>query len=368
MSLDRLVLTDFRNYRRLVWHPEAPVAVLHGENGSGKTNLLEAVSLLVPGRGLRGAALSDLGRNGAAEWGVSLGVTGPYGATDIATGMTAAATTSSRQFRLDGLPLRSRERVGEHLACVWLTPQMERLFQDGASARRRFFDRLVLALEPHHARELAAYDRSLAQRNRLLAGSGGDGGWLDAVENSMARHAVALTAARRTLTTALNAHDGVGHGFPETTLSLLCPVSALMDTLPALAVEDRLRDDWGRSRHRDAARGGTAIGPHRADVVFSERLSGRPGALSSTGQQKAMLLGVIFAHAQVMGAVRGQMPVLLLDEPMVHLDEQRRMALMHAVAHAGGPVLLTGTDTQAFAGLRDRAAFHAVHEGAVVRS
>jgi len=364
IRFDRLALTDFRNYRQFVWHPESPLVVLHGENGSGKTNLLEAISLLVPGRGLRGAPLAELPRHGTRGWGVAVRLSNDGVSVEIGTGVVAQAQSVQRQFRLDGAIARNRNEVAEHLACVWLTPQMDRLFQESSSGRRRFLDRLVLAVEPHHARELAAFERSLSERNRLLTQGRFEDAWLSAIEHSMARHAVAMTAARLTVVRALNAHDGVGEGFPETVLAMRCSVAQDMERDPALMVEDRLREAWRVSRVSDAARGATSMGPHRADVLFTERMSGRPASQSSTGQQKAMLLGTIFAHAQVMAAVRGQMPVLLLDEPLVHLDLPRREALVRAVRRCDSPVFLTGTDAGQFSGLEDVAAFHRLDHGA----
>ncbi|ACI49805.1 DNA replication and repair protein RecF [Gluconacetobacter diazotrophicus PA1 5] len=365
--LDRLALTDFRNYRHLAWRPEAPVTVVTGENGSGKTNLLEALSLLVPGRGLRGARSAEMARHGTTIWGVAARFTGPDGAPfDIATG-SDPARPERRVFRRDGETLRSRAALADHLSAVWLTPQMDRLFQDGLPGRRRFLDRLVLALEPGHARELAAHDQAMGQRNRLLAAGRADPGWLSALEDSMARHAVAASAARLALVTQLNgeAAHTVPDGFPPARLDILCPIVQQLRDRPALAVEDWLRGRLAAGRAADGARGGAGMGAHRADMALSDQASGRPAAQASTGQQKALLLGVVLAHAALMTRSRGEAPMILLDEPLVHLDEARRAALFRSVGAFDATVLMTGTDADQFAPLRGRAGFVSPRNGAL---
>ncbi|MFT8643379.1 DNA replication/repair protein RecF [Gluconacetobacter sp.] len=363
--LERLALTDFRNYARLVWRPDAPVNVITGENGTGKTNLLEALSLLVPGRGLRGARGAEMARHGTPLWGVAARFVAPDGLlSDLSTG-SDPVRPERRAFRRDGEAVRGRGALADSLSAVWLTPQMDRLFQDGLPGRRRFLDRLVVALEPGHARELAAHDQSVTQRNRLLAGGRADAAWLAALEDSVARHAVAATAARLVLTDRLNEEGGLGapEGFPAARLDLLCPIAEQLRSRPALAVEDWLRDRLAAGRAADAARGGAGMGAHRADMVLSDRASGRPAAQASTGQQKALLLGVVLAHAALMTRHRGEGPVILLDEPLVHLDERRREALFRSLDGFDGTVLMTGTDADLFYPLRGRAAFCTLSDG-----
>ena len=234
LRLHRLILTEFRSYADAALETGAGMVVLTGANGAGKTNLLEAISLLGPGRGLRGARVAELGRAGAAAWGVAGRFSGAWGDFEIGTGTPPDGPAERRVFRLDGTPARSQAELAERLATVWLTPQMDRLFQEGASGRRRFLDRLAWALQPGHAREVAAYDNAMAQRNRVLAANG-DPAWLAGLEDAMARHGVAASAARRALVTRLDealAAGAVG-GFPPARLALRDSTAAG----PALAAD-----------------------------------------------------------------------------------------------------------------------------------
>ena len=354
MHLLRLALTEFRNYERLTWRPASRLAVITGPNGSGKTNLLEAVSLLAPGRGLRGARLADLARQGGTgRWGVAGRFGGPAGGADIGTGVPPDGPLDRRVFRLDGQPPRSQAEVAALVAAVWLTPQMDRLFQESASGRRRFLDRLVYALEPGHAREIAAHDTAMAQRNRLLAQGGADPAWMAGLEDGMVRHAVAAAAARRALVARLNAAlaGGAAGKFPAARLTLLDGIAGRLDGEPALAVEDWLRDALAQERGRDAAAGSASLGAHRADFTVADAATGLQAALASTGQQKALLVGIVLGHAALIGEIRGAPALLLLDEPMVHLDADRRASLLDALAASPAQVLLTGTDADVFAKL-----------------
>ena len=356
LRLSRLTLTDFRNYASLTWRPAARVSVITGPNGSGKTNLLEAVSLLQPGRGLRGARMVDLARQGGDapdRWGVAAQVLRDGTHADIGTGTPPDGPADRRVFRLNGVAPRNQAEIAAVMAAVWLTPQMDRLFQEGASGRRRFLDRLVWALEPGHAREISAYDTAMASRNRLLAQGGVDPAWLAGIEDSMARHAVAVTAARVTLVAQLNAvlAGGAAGRFPVARLALVDGIADQMASQPALAVEDRLRATLAADRGRDAAAGSAQQGAHRADMLLSDAASGVPAALASTGQQKALLIGVVLGHAALIADARGAAPLLLLDEPAVHLDANRRAALWDALAGLSAQVLLTGTDAEPFKAL-----------------
>ena len=356
LRLDRLTLTDFRSYAAATLETGSGMVVLTGPNGAGKTNLLEAISLLGPGRGLRGARVAELGRAGAAAWGVAGRFDGAWGGFEIGTGTPPEGPAERRVFRLDGAPARSQAELAERMATVWLTPQMDRLFQEGASGRRRFLDRLAWALEPGHAREVAAYDNAMAQRNRVLA-QNGDPGWLTALEDAMARHGVAASAARRALVTRLDdvLADGALGGFPAARLNLRDATADALATGPALAAEDALRESLARARNRDRAAGAAVEGPHRADLALFHREKEVPAALCSTGEQKALLISTVLAHAGLIHAARGFAPILLLDEIAAHLDAARRAALFAALARLPAQAWLTGTDADVFAPLRGMA-------------
>ncbi len=368
--LQRLILTNFRNYASLTWRPAARIAVLYGPNGSGKTNLLEAISLLVPGRGLRGARNADLPRRGSTGgWAVAGRFATASGITDIGTGSAPESGSDRRVFRLDGAAPRNQTEIAARSASVWLTPQMDRLFQDGLSGRRRFLDRLVWALEPTHASEMAAHDTATGSRNRLLAEGRGDRAWLAALEDVIARHAVIAAASRLTLVNRLNAAlaAGVAGAFPAARIGLRCPIAERLAERPALAVEDWLRETLAANRSRDAAAGTSILGAHRTDLTLEDATTGTPAALASTGEQKSLLVGVILAHITVIAAARGFAPLLLLDEPAVHLDPVRRRALFEALVGLESQIVMTGTDVDLFLGLTERAEAFRTGDGALWR-
>ena len=369
LRLTRLLLQDFRNHARAALRLEAGVVVVAGENGSGKTNLLEAISLLGPGRGLRGARLGDIGRvtpEGPAPWAVSGRFEGPTGPFDLGTG-TVEDGGERRTFRLDGNPVSSQAELGAVVAAVWLTPQMDRLFTEAASGRRAFLDRLVWALDPHHAREVAAYGTAMSSRNRLLGEGRLDRAWLDGLEDALARHGVALTAARRSLIARLNGvlAGGVAGAFPAALAALDCATAAALDERSALEVEDDLRRILMEGRGRDARAGMAVEGPHRCDLRLSHLPKGVPAELCSTGEQKALLISTVLAHAALIAGARGFAPLLLLDEVAAHLDARRREALFAALATLPAQSFLTGTEPGVFAGLRGVAQGFLVGEGGV---
>ena len=335
--LARLRLTDYRNHAALSLSPGAGLVVLTGENGAGKTNILEAVSLLAPGRGLRRAALGQIARSdGPGGFGVAATLTGDV---EIATG-TLAAAPERRVLRIQGAPAATTA-LAEWLSVLWLTPAMDRLFVDSASGRRRFLDRLVLALHPGHARHAQRYDAAMRARNRLLTDMrSADPTWLTALETQLAEHGAAIEQARRE------------------TVGLLAKRLATAPHGPfargGLAIEGwtggDLLDLLRRGRARDAAAGRTLAGPHRSDLAVMHLEKGQPAALASTGEQKALLLGIVLAHAELVAERTGARPVLLLDEVAAHLDPIRRAALFERLA-GGGQTWMTGTEDALFAGV-----------------
>ncbi len=370
LSVARLTLSDFRCYRfqRLETGP-APV-VLTGSNGAGKTSILEALSLLAPGRGLRRARLDELprwrpdARTAATGWAVAARLKSPGDETDVGTGcepVGAAGPRERRQVRIDGRPAKSQAALADVLGVAWLTPEMDRLFLDGASSRRRFLDRLVYGLDPAHAGRVAAYERALQQRARLLRQGPADPIWLAALEDTMATKGVAVAAARRDATRRLTTASARGPDpFPAATLASAGQVEDWLDQEPALSVEDRLRETLQAARHKDAETGGAAIGPHKGDLMVCHAATTRPAAQCSTGEQKALLVAIVLASARVQSEDRGVTPIVLLDEVAAHLDARHRAALFDAVAALDVQAWYAGTDRAIFEPLRGRAQFFAV--------
>jgi DNA replication and repair protein RecF len=362
LAVRRLELRDFRNYRSAALEPRPGPVVLHGENGAGKTNLLEAVSMLCPGRGLRGARLPELDRADGGAWRVRAIVDGHLGPSGIETGHDRES--ERRAVAADGQALRSHIALGEHLSILWLTPAMDRLFAEGAAGRRRFLDRLVLAVDPAHAARVAGYDRSARERSHLLrAGGRWDPAWLGAIEQRMAEAAVAVTAARRELVAELDAELGAAtHHFPRPRLQLAGELEGWLEEMPALEAEQRLADSLEDGRDQDAQTGGSAVGPHRSDLIASDALRGEAAARCSTGRQKAYLISIILAEARLRLRRHGDLPILLLDEVTAHLDPRRRAELLAVLTELGAQSWLTGTEARLFESLlRVGHVFHVVN-------
>ncbi|RYE03283.1 MAG: DNA replication/repair protein RecF [Sphingomonadales bacterium] len=336
MAVTRLVLTDFRNHADAVLTPAAGFVVLSGENGAGKTNILEAISLLAPGRGLRRAALPEMARQGGNG---GFGVAAELGAgTAIGTG-TQANAPERRLVRVNGAAA-SATALAEWLTVLWLTPAMDRLFVEGPGERRRFLDRLTLALASGHAHHSARYEAAMRQRNRLLAGDApADPEWLAALEARMAEHGAAIDAARRDAVALLGERLAAQ---PEGAFARAgIALEGWQGDAPQLARE--LAD----GRRRDAAAGRALAGPHRADLIVTHVAKNQPAHLCSTGEQKALLLGLVLAHAELVADRIGRAPILLLDEVAAHLDPLRRAALFERLAGAG-QVWMTGTEPELF--------------------
>lgn len=383
-AVTRLMLTDFRSYPSLRISAGLDPVVLFGANGAGKTNMLEALSLLVPGRGLRRARQADLLRFGAAAnacWAVNAAVATPKGEISIGTGRDPRALarddedagdedfagSERRVVRIDGQPARKTGALSDVLRAVWLTPEMDGLFRDGASGRRRFIDRAVVGMDRSHATRLNAYERSLRERARLLKAGGADAQWLDALEDRMACDGVAVAAARAHTAERLCAVASEGFGpFPGAVLSMEGSIERSLAQFPALEAEARLREDLARSRLDDAFTGGAAYGPHRSDLAVRHYTKNLPAELCSTGEQKALMIALVLAIAALQARDLGTAPLLLLDEVAAHLDPLRRSALFERMAEIGAQVWLTGTERESFSELEGRAQYFRVGSGAAV--
>lgn len=343
MVIDRLDLTDFRNHATISVQPVGRFIILHGANGAGKTNILEAVSLLVPGRGLRRANLQEMVRqNGAGGFTVAAHM----GEITLGTGVLAQQP-GRRIVHINGANAAIND-LSEWLAILWLTPAMDRLFVDGAGARRRFLDRLVLALEPAHARNSSRYENAMRQRNRMLSEGQRDSAWFDAIEATMADPAAAIAESRARTVTQLSAR------LAEMPHSIFArPLIELEDA--ATPGRDAFVAMWRQSRQRDRAAGRTLAGPHRNDLIVRHEGHGQLAASCSTGEQKALLLSLILAHAGLVADIRGAPPILLLDEVAAHLDPERRVALFERLAATGSQVWMTGTEAALFDGACDEA-------------
>lgn len=365
LSIARLAVTRFRCYASVRLLPDTRPVVLTGANGAGKTNLLEAISLLTPGRGLRRARLTEMDRHGdAGGWGVAATVSTPHGEVEIGTGREPDG--ERRVVRINGEAARSQNALAEFVSALWLTPDMDRIFREGASARRRFLDRLVFGYDPAHAGRVTAYEQAMRDRARLLADGNGDDAWLSALEETMAARGVAIAAARlemvQRLSRALASDTGP---FPGVALSVAGTVEDWLRAGPALAAEDRLRAELRADRRQDGRSGTTAAGPHRSDLEARHLAKDMPAAYCSTGEQKAMLIAIVLAEARLQAAQCGVAPLLLLDEVAAHLDEERRCALFDVICDLPGQTWMTGTDAALFAPLGERAQHFAVAGAAV---
>lgn len=367
LSVAQLSVTGFRCYGEARLELDARPVALVGPNGAGKTNLLEAVSLLSPGRGLRRARIAEIDRRGGpGGWGVAATVRTPGGPVRIGTGREPGG--ERRVVRINGAPARGQTALAEYVSVVWLTPEMDRLFREGAYARRRFLDRLVYGFDPAHAGRAAAYDHAMRERARLLRDGGGDASWLNALEDTMAARGVAIAAARLDMVRRLNRALAASRGaFPGVGLAVSGAVEDWLCEGPALAAEERLKSALEGSRAEDAKSGGAAVGPHRGDLEARHLAKDMPAALCSTGEQKSMLIAIVLAEARLQAAERAAAPLLLLDEVAAHLDADHRAALFNELCELGVQAWLSGTDAGIFAGLGDRAQHVAVADATVKR-
>ena len=372
--IHRLSLTHFRNYRTASLQTRGDVVVLVGPNGAGKTNCIEAISFLSPGRGLRRATLDDVADiQGDGSWAVSAEVEGALGLATLGTGIDppgSEGAASSRRCRIDREPVPSATAFGDHLRMVWLTPAMDGLFVGAASERRRFFDRLVLAIDSEHSSRVSALDRSLRSRNRLLEVRNYDDHWCDAIERETAELAVAVAAMRGQTAAKLAAMlstRGEASAFPSAQIMLDGWMENALMSEPATSVEDRYREILRANRARDAAAGRTLDGPHLTDLQVIYAPKNMPARDASTGEQKALLIGLVLAHATLVAEMTGITPLLLLDEVVAHLDPGRRAALFDELAKLGAQVWMTGADPQAFTDIGPSGEIFDVDSGRIAR-
>jgi DNA replication and repair protein RecF len=373
--IGRVTLSNFRSYHAANVAVGGDLVVLVGPNGAGKTNLLEAISLFSPGRGLRRADMGELAFNeGDGSWAISTEVDGALGLATLGTGIEPPANADAapvRKYRIDREPAGSAAAFADHVRVIWLVPAMDQLFAGPASERRRFLDRLVLAVDAGHAARVSALERALRSRNRLLESPRPDVHWLDAAEHETAEVAVAVAAARaetvRRLSAALAARRATETAFPSAEIGLDGWMEAAVLAAPAVEVEDRYRVVLRDNRARDAAAGRTLDGPHLTDLAVVYEPKGIAARDASTGEQKALLIGLVLAHAALVADMSGAAPVILLDEIVAHLDPSRRAALFAALGRLGAQVWMTGADPAAFAEVPAKAEMFDVTPGRATR-
>jgi DNA replication and repair protein RecF len=369
MSVRRLTLNNFRNYHAASLETGAKTIVLVGPNGAGKTNLIEAISFFGPGRGLRRANLDEVAfSEGDGSWAAAAEIEGALGLATLGTGIGRPledGATILRKCRIDREPVGSAAAFADHLRVVWLVPAMDTLFVGAPSERRRFLDRLALAVDAEHGSRVNALERSLRSRNRLLEETRPDTHWLDAVEHETAELAVAVAGQRVETVSRL---DGVlasrkGSAFPPAEIALDGWMEKLIPEHPAIEIEERYRAVLRDNRARDAAAGRTSDGPHLTDLKVTYAHKGIAAADASTGEQKALLIGLVLAHGRLIAEMTGFAPILLLDEIVAHLDPARRAALHVELAQLGGQVWMTGADPALFAEVGDDAMIVEVASG-----
>ena len=371
----KLKLSNFRSYRQASLDLKGRTALFLGANGAGKTNILEAVSFLTPGRGLRRATLEDVAATeGDGSWAVAAEIDGALGDAALGTGIEAPSGDESpqRKSRIHREPVSSAAAFAEHLRVVWLTPEMDGLFLGPGSERRRFLDRLVLAIDAEHSARVSALDRALRSRNRLLEEQNFDPKWMDAIEHEVAELAIAVAAARaetvKRLAGEIEANRDSVSGFPTAQIALDGEVERALEIESATEVEERYREKLRDNRPRDRAAGRTLEGPHRSDLIVLHQEKAIEAARASTGERKALLVGLILSHARLVTSMHGFAPLVLLDDVAAFLDSERRAALFNALEGLGAQVLVTGVDEAAFSALDPSAVRFRVTPGKALRA
>jgi DNA replication and repair protein RecF len=355
--ITRITLTDYRNYAALRLDPPSGLIALSGANGAGKTNLLEAISLLAPGRGLRGAEYQSIGRiDGAGAWAVSAVATSPRGETQLGTAWNASeedGVNAARAVLIDGQLQKSSGALTGLLRSVWLTPALDRLFSGPASERRRYLDRMVALFDAEHGGRINRYEKLMRERNLLLTDGSLDRTWASSLETQMAEEAVAIAAAR------LQAVSNLGS---------YLEIEELVARLPALQAEEHYRQQLHDGRMADKGAGRTLVGPHRSDLVVRHGPKNIAAEVGSTGEQKALLIGLILAQTEAIRAVTGSAPVLLLDEMAAHLDRSRRIALFSHLKDLDVQAWMTGTEAELFDGAGAATMVYHVANGTLTES
>lgn len=371
LSISQITLSNFRNYGALRLNVDDAPVVLIGANGSGKTNLLEAISLLVPGRGLRRSPLSELQNKALPEksWAVAIELQTTTGSLRIGTGRDNAVNNSEGERQLvhiDGKPTRGQSMLAEHIAMAWMTPDMDRLLAEGVSARRKFLDRLVYSFDPAHGGRVRVYEKAMRERLCLLREGRADVMWLSALENEMAQAAVAIAAARKHMIACLRGAiaDG-GDVFPRADIDVRGTAEDMLENAPALPVEDALRVAFLRSRGEDTMRGTCAIGAHRSDLRVTHAAKRCPAETCSTGEQKALMIALILAYVRLLSQARRMTPLFLLDDIAAHLDDFRREALFEEIISIGAQTWFTGTDAETFTSLTPYTQMFQVESGMI---
>ena len=375
--LTKLSLQNYRCYEHAsLENLQSGLIVLCGANGAGKTNILEAISLLTPGRGLRGAKALDIQKSDSpTSWGISAKVetaTDNSKSVEVTLGTGLNPENDRRMSRINGALAKSQMALADYLACLWLTPQMDRLFLEGSSGRRRFLDRMIFAFDPSHSGRVTRYENALRQRAKLLSEDGWEESWVNSLEKQMAETGVAITAARMDFLDKLKASfspdQDIDHYFPKANMQLTGALEDLLENYPALEAENKFVELLIQSRPYDAVAGGAKNGAHKTDLDVTYAAKNMPAAQCSTGEQKALLVSIILAHGRLMNAERGAPPVLLLDEIAAHLDEDRREALFSQLTAMGGQVWMTGTDPVLFESIKNQAQFFEVKSAQITPS
>lgn len=380
ISLSSLSLHNFRNYQQARIDVSPDPVVLFGHNGAGKTNLLEALSLLAPGRGLRRAKIADFIPSSAASadhsdaaenifsnsWAVVAYVNGRQGEAMIATGKDQhSAEQEKRALKIDGKPARIQADLARHMSIIWLTPQMEQLFIEGTSEGRKFLDRLVYSFDCDHASHVHAYEQAMRERNRLLYENKNDHNWLLALEKTMAEKATIIASARLATVQHLNhAIDNSAHSFPKPHIAVRGTVEdELANGKTALDAENSFLDRLKNARIADKEAGRALSGAHRSELIVIHREKNRLASLCSTGEQKALILSIILAQSRAGALWNETVPLILLDEVVAHLDARKRIELFEEICHNKSQTWMTGTDRSLFAGIEKKAQFFEVKNG-----